>query len=317
MTEELELNATVPESLVGQRLDRVLAQLFTDYSRARIQQWIKQDRVRVDGQSPRTRDKVSGGETVQIHAVLESQGEWKAESIPLFIVYEDEHLLVINKQAGLVVHPAIGNRTGTLVNALLHYAPELELVPRAGIVHRLDKDTTGLLIIARTVIAHKALIEMMQRRDIQREYEAIVQGVMTAGRTIDAPIGRHPIQRLRMAVTKNGRDAVTHYRVLERYRAHSYIRVKLETGRTHQIRVHMAHINYPLLGDPVYGGRLRIPAGCSDDLSDQLHRFRRQALHAARLQLTHPVTGIEMEWSAPLPDDMTKLLVVLREDVKQ
>jgi len=199
----------------------------------------------------------------------------------------------------------------------LHYDPELARVPRAGVVHRLDKDTSGLLVIARTLSCHKALIEMMQRREVHREYQAIVQGVMTAGNTIDAPIGRHPQQRTKMAVVKNGRPAVTHYRVLERFRAHTHVQVQLETGRTHQIRVHMAYIRYPLVGDPVYGGRLRIPAGCSEALYEQLHTFRRQALHAARLELLHPVTGEDMTWLAPLPADMQLLLEVLRADATQ
>jgi len=315
MVEKPPMQAAVPLELAGQRLDRALAQLFSDFSRARLQQWVRDGRVTVDGQSARPRDKVLGGEQIELYPVLEPQGDWQAEPIPLAIVYEDEALLVINKPAGLVVHPAAGNRDGTLLNALLHQAPELEAIPRAGIVHRLDKDTTGLLVIARTLAAHKTLIEMMQQRDIRREYEAVVQGVMTAGNTIEAPIGRHPVQRTRMAVVNNGRPAVTHYRVIERFRAHSHIRVQLETGRTHQIRVHMAHIRYPLLGDPVYGGRLRIPPGCSVALDKQLHRFRRQALHAQRLQLSHPATGEVMDWQAPLPDDMQGLLEVLRQDV--
>jgi 23S rRNA pseudouridine1911/1915/1917 synthase len=317
MSDELRLDAIVPVELAGQRLDKVLAQLFGDYSRARLQQWVRDGRVLVNGVQPRPRDKVHGGEQIELNAVLDSQGDWQAEPIPLTIVYEDETLLVINKPAGLVVHPAVGNRDGTLLNALLHHAPELEAVPRAGIVHRLDKDTSGLLVIARTLAAHKTLIDMMQARDIQREYEAVVQGVMTAGNTIEAPVGRHPVQRTRMAVVRNGRPAVTHYRVSERFRAHTHIRVQLETGRTHQIRVHMAHIHYPLLGDPVYGGRLRIPAGCSEALNEQLHQFRRQALHAARLQLDHPRSGETMEWLAPLPEDMQNLLTVLRADAGQ
>jgi len=314
MVDELNLEASVPDELAGQRIDKVLAQLFGDFSRARLQQWIRDGHVMVGGKQPRPRDKVLGGEKIELHTVLEPQGEWKAEPIPLDIVYEDEALLVINKGAGLVVHPAVGNRDGTLLNALLHHAPELEAVPRAGIVHRLDKDTSGLLVIARTLAAHKTLIDMMQAREIQREYEAVVQGIMTAGGTIEAPIGRHPVQRTRMAVVNNGRPSVTHYRVSERFRAHSHIRVQLETGRTHQIRVHMAHIRYPLLGDPLYGGRLRIPSGCSTALEQQLRQFRRQALHAARLRLSHPLTGETMDWQAPLPEDMRVLLEVLRQD---
>jgi 23S rRNA pseudouridine1911/1915/1917 synthase len=313
----VSLTAIIPEALAGQRLDRVLAQLFSDYSRARLQQWIRDDCVRVDGSVPRVRDKVSGGESVEIHARLEAVGEWQGEAIPLDIVFADESLLVVNKPAGLVVHPAVGNRDGTLVNALLHYDPTLANVPRAGVVHRLDKDTSGLLVIARTLTSHKALIGMMQRREIQRGYLAVAQGVMTAGNTIEAPIGRHPVQRTRMAVVGNGRGAVTHYRVLERFRAHTYIQVQLETGRTHQIRVHMAHSHYPLLGDPLYGGRLRIPAGCTPALAEELHRFRRQALHAARLELRHPVSGEALAWQAPLPADMQHLLEVLRADATQ
>lgn len=317
MVEELQLQATVPPEMAGQRLDRVLAQLFSDFSRARHQQWIRAGQVLVDGIQPRPRDRVAGGEKIALHAVLEAEGDWQPEAIPVDIIHEDESLLVINKPAGLVVHPAAGNRDGTLLNALLHHAPELAAVPRAGIVHRLDKDTSGLLVIARNLTVHKRLIEMMQARDIQREYQAVIQGVMTAGNTVDAPIGRHPLQRKRMAVVRSGRPAVTHYRVIERFRAHTHIRVQLETGRTHQIRVHMAHLHYPLLGDPVYGGRLRIPAGCSQALDEQLHRFKRQALHAQRLQLSHPLTGEDMDWQAPLPDDMRVLLDVLRQDANE
>jgi len=317
MVEELQLQATVPPEMAGQRLDRVLAQLFSDFSRARLQHWIRAGQVSVDGIQPRPRDRVTGGEKIALHAVLEVEGDWQPEAIPLDIIHEDESLLVINKPAGLVVHPAAGNRDGTLLNALLHHAPELAAVPRAGIVHRLDKDTSGLLVIARNLTVHKRLIEMMQARDIQREYQAVIQGVMTAGNTVDAPIGRHPLQRKRMAVVRSGRLAVTHYRVIERFRAHTHIRVQLETGRTHQIRVHMAHLHYPLLGDPVYGGRLRIPAGCSQALDEQLHRFKRQALHAQRLQLSHPLTGEDMDWQAALPDDMRVLLDVLRQDANE
>jgi 23S rRNA pseudouridine1911/1915/1917 synthase len=315
--DSVSLTASIPEALSGQRLDRVLAQVFSDYSRARLQQWIRDDCVRVDGAVPRVRDKVLGGERVEIHARLEAEGEWRAEAIPLDIIYADESLLVVNKPAGLVVHPAAGNRDGTLVNALLHYDPALARVPRAGVVHRLDKDTSGLLVVARTLASHTALIGMMQRREIHRHYQAVVQGVMTAGSTVVAPVGRHPVQRTRMAVVGNGRDAVTHYRVLERFRAHTFIQVQLETGRTHQIRVHMAHIRYPLLGDPLYGGRLRVPPGCTAALADELRHFRRQALHAARLELIHPVSGVTQVWQAPQPADMQHLLEVLRTDATQ
>lgn len=314
MSTQSPLTATIPENLGGERVDRVLAQLFPDFSRARLQQWIRQGEITVDGRILRPRDKVAGGETVVVTPSYPDQGDWQGEAIPLDIVFEDEVLIVINKAAGMVVHPAAGNYQGTLLNALLHHAPELAQLPRAGIVHRLDKDTSGLLVIARTLPAHKSLVEQMQARTIKREYAAIVQGVMTAGGTVDAPIGRHPQQRKRMAVVPNGRPAITHYRVSERFRAHSAIRVMLETGRTHQIRVHMAHIHYPLVGDPVYGGRLRLPPACSSQLREQLQQFRRQALHAAQLTLQHPLSGDEITWQADMADDMVTLLAALKQD---
>ena len=236
------------------------------------------------------------------------------QAIPLHIVYEDEHLLVINKPAGLVVHPAAGNHDGTMLNALLHYAPELVHVPRAGIVHRIDKETSGLLVVARTLTAQTDLVQQLQERSIEREYEAVAMGVMTSGGSVDAPIGRHAVDRKRMAVTRSGKPAVSHYRVAERFRIHTHIKVHLETGRTHQIRVHMAYIHHPLLGDPVYGGRLRIPPGSSESLMTTLRTFKRQALHAARLALQHPESGEPMEWHAPLPDDMTTLIKALHDD---
>jgi 23S rRNA pseudouridine1911/1915/1917 synthase len=247
---------------------------------------------------------------------LEAETRWRPQSLPLDIVYEDDSVLVINKPAGLVVHPGAGNVDGTLSNALLHHAPELETVPRAGIVHRIDKDTSGLLVVARNLAAQKSLVEQLQARAFDREYEALTQGVMTAGGTVDAPIGRHPVNRLRQAVVPNGKEAITHYRVLEKFRAHTHIRVKLETGRTHQIRVHMAHIHYPLVGDPVYGGRLRIPAGATAELEAALRGFRRQALHAALLGFVHPRSGEFMSWQAPLPEDMVQLLAACRQDAQ-
>jgi 23S rRNA pseudouridine1911/1915/1917 synthase len=298
------------------RLDQALAQLFDEYSRSRLSQWLKAGQVRVNGQQLRGRDKVWGGEQVEIHAELEEQTDWQAEAIPLEIVYEDEQLLVINKPAGLVVHPAAGNLTGTLVNALLHHDASLSTVPRAGIVHRLDKDTSGLLVVAKTLTAQKSLVEQLQARSILREYQAVVTGVLTAGGTVDAPIGRHPVHRKRMAVVPNGKSAVTHYRVVERFRAHSWIRCRLETGRTHQIRVHMAHIHHPLVGDPVYGGRLRLPTGCDTSLAETLRNFQRQALHAGRLGLVHPASGKTLEWKAALPADMESLLAGLRTDAE-
>ena len=309
------LTARIGVELAGKRLDQVLAQLFPDYSRSRHQQWIKEGLVTMDGVACRPRDKVLGGEWIALEARLEEQVACQPEAIALDIVYEDGALLVINKPAGLVVHPAAGNPDGTLQNALLHHDPELIQLPRAGIIHRLDKETTGLLVIAKTPGAHRALVEQLQERAFDREYRAIAMGVMTAGGSVDEPIGRHPTQRIKMAVNHSGKEAVTHYRVLERFRAHTYLKVKLETGRTHQIRVHMAHIRYPLVGDPVYAGRLRQPAGATEQLREKLRHFHRQALHAKRLGLTHPESGEWIEWESPLPDDMQQLLDVLREDL--
>jgi 23S rRNA pseudouridine1911/1915/1917 synthase len=301
--------------LAGKRLDQALAQLFPDYSRSRLQQWVKAGLVTLDGVTCRPRDKVLGGEWVALEARLEDQVECRPQAIDLDIVYEDACLILINKPAGLVVHPAAGNPDGTLQNALLHHDPELIQLPRAGIIHRLDKETTGLLVIARTPAAHKALVEQLQAREFDREYRAVATGVMTAGGSVDEPIGRHPTQRIKMAVHRAGKEAVTHYRVLERFRAHTYLKINLETGRTHQIRVHMAHLRYPLVGDPVYAGRLRQPAGASEQLREALRRFRRQALHALKLGLTHPESGEWMEWESPLPEDMQLLLEALRADL--
>ena len=292
----------------------VLAQLFPDYSRSRLQKWIKDGHVTVNQQRLRPKDTVFGGEIVELNVVLDDETQWQAQEIPLEIVYEDSDIIVINKPADFVVHPGAGNPDGTLGNALLHRYPELESVPRAGVVHRLDKDTTGLLVIARTLKAQKSLVEQLQAREFEREYVALVVGVMTSGGTVDEPIGRHPTQRIKMAVVHNGKEAVTHYRVLERFRAHTLVKVNLETGRTHQIRVHMAYIHYPLVGDPLYGGRLQIPSGCSPQFGEVLRQFKRQALHAARLGLVHPHTGDYMEWEAPLPADMAHLIAAARDD---
>lgn len=258
-----------------------------------------------------------GGEQIQLKVVLVSENSWEPENIPLNLVYEDEHLLVINKPAGMVVHPAAGNFNGTMLNALLHYAPELEAVPRAGIVHRLDKETSGLLVIARTLTSQKILVEQLQARSFLREYDAIIRGSVTAGSTINQPIGRHPINRKRMAVNSNGKAAITHYRVSERYRLHTKLTVKLETGRTHQIRVHMAYINHPLLGDPVYGGRFKIPAASNDAFVQMLKSFKRQALHARHLGLIHPASNEFIEWEREVPQDMLDLQDALRLDFKK
>ncbi|HEB93215.1 MAG TPA: 23S rRNA pseudouridine(1911/1915/1917) synthase RluD [Gammaproteobacteria bacterium] len=316
MTESHRLTEIVPETLAGLRLDQALAALFPDYSRARLTRWVKGGHVLVDGKRLRPRDAVHGGEEVVLAAEQEVETTWRAQDIPLDIVFEDEAVLVIDKPAGLVVHPGAGNMDGTLSNALLHYDPALEQVPRAGVVHRLDKDTSGLLVVARTLTAQKSLVEQLQARDVEREYLALSMGLMTAGGSVQAPIGRHPGQRLRQAVVPGGREAITHYRVEERFRAHSLLRVKLETGRTHQIRVHMAYLKYPLVGDPVYGGRLRIPAGATPALIEALCGFKRQALHAGRLGFEHPLSGESMSWRAPLPLDMAALVDACREDSK-
>jgi 23S rRNA pseudouridine1911/1915/1917 synthase len=317
MTRQM-LHAAVPDELAGKRLDQVLAELFPDYSRSRLQKWVKSGKVTVNGTSRAVKEKVTAGDRIELQVVEEAVIEDAPEKIDLDILYEDDDLLVINKPAGLVVHPAAGNPAGTLLNGLLHHAPSLETLPRAGIVHRLDKDTSGLLVVARSQRAHKQLVEMLQQRDIHREYRTIVHGRMVAGGTVDEPIGRHPTQRKKMAVlySESAKPAMTDYRVLERFRAHCLLQVKLHSGRTHQIRVHMAHIRHPVVGDPLYGGRLQIPAGCSDALRDALRSFRRQALHAFRLGFEHPATGEWIEWEAPMPDDMERLLSVLREDAK-
>jgi len=316
MMPTVQLQVTIPDTLRGHRLDRALAELVPDYSRSRLQQWIRAGQVTLDGRVAQVREKVSAGEVVRIEAELRDQSDDQPQPIELEVVYADADLLVINKPAGLVVHPAAGNPAGTLLNALLHYDPALAALPRAGIVHRLDKATTGLMVVARNLTAHKRLVEALQARAITREYLTVVNTVLTGGGTIDAPVGRHPVDRKRMAVTAGGKEAVTHYRVEERYRAHTLVRVRLETGRTHQIRVHMAHLHTPVVGDPVYGGRLRLPAGAGAALQAALTGFRRQALHATRLELQHPSSGETVSWEAGMPDDMAELIQVLREDAE-
>ncbi|TNF35720.1 MAG: 23S rRNA pseudouridine(1911/1915/1917) synthase RluD [Gammaproteobacteria bacterium] len=314
MSDEV-LTARVPHEFAEQRLDSVLAELFPDYSRSRLQQWIKNGKVLLNGQVPRPRDKVVGDELIEVHVDPDPVNEsCEAQPIQLDVIYQDEDLIVINKPVGLVVHPAAGHHDGTLQNALLYLDEGLEQVPRAGIVHRLDKDTSGLLVVARNLKSHKQLVEQLQARTVSREYHAIVNGVMTAGGTVEEPIGRHPRDRKKMAVREDGKEAISHYRVIERYRGHSHIRVNLETGRTHQIRVHMAHIHYPLVGDTVYGGRLKIPKGASEALITALRGFHRQALHAARLGLDHPTSGEYLEWEVELPEDMQRLLAILEQD---
>jgi 23S rRNA pseudouridine1911/1915/1917 synthase len=313
-TEFREHALTLPAEAAGLRFDQALARALPQYSRARLAAWIGAGAVEVDGRPLRGKDKVLGGEQVRIRAQLPAEIGVTPEAIPLTVVFRDRSLLVIDKPAGLVVHPGAGNARHTLQNALLALDPQLARVPRAGLVHRLDKDTSGLLVVARTLEAHSALVAALAAREITREYLAIVTGVMTGGGTVDEPIGRHRTQRVRMTVRADGRAALTHYRVARRFRAHTLVRVTLETGRTHQIRVHLAHIGFPLVGDPLYGGRRRIPAGISAELASELRGFPRQALHAARLKLAHPVTGRELEWQAPPPADLQQLLAALETD---
>jgi 23S rRNA pseudouridine1911/1915/1917 synthase len=306
---------TIPPECAGRRLDQVMAELLPEYSRTRLKDWIDEGKVLVDGAALKPRDKVVGGEAVQVEATLEPETLVSGEAIDLDIVHQDQHVLVLNKPAGLVVHPGAGNHAGTLQNALLHFEPGLAVLPRAGIVHRLDKDTSGLMVVARTVEAHTALVRQIEAREVEREYQAVCVGVMTAGGTVDAPIDRHRLDRLRMAVRQGGREAVTHYRVVTRFRGHTHVWLKLETGRTHQIRVHMAHIRYPLVGDAVYGGRLLLPKGASPEVVEELRSFRRQALHAARLAFAHPVSGKPIDVAAALPADMQNLIGILAADV--
>jgi 23S rRNA pseudouridine1911/1915/1917 synthase len=306
----------IPEELAGLRLDQALARMFPDYSRSRLKDWLLAGAITVEGGPKRPRDAVSGGEVVEFEPRAETEVRAAPEPITLDVVYEDDDLLVVNKPAGLVVHPGAGNPGGTLMNGLLHHAPRLEEVPRAGIIHRIDKDTTGLLLIAKTLPAHTALVRQLAEREITRNYLAVCNGVLTGGGTIDQPIGRHPVDRKRMSIQQNGKPAVTHYTVLERFRAFTYISVKLDTGRTHQIRVHFAWRRHALVGDPAYGGRLALPKGASEAVIETLRRFKRQALHATRLAFEHPATGETVELEVPPPEDFQHLLGVLREDTQ-
>lgn len=317
MAEKIQHQDIVPDSCLGKRFDQTLAEMFPDYSRSRLKEWILAGQVSVNGDALTIpREKMYGGEQIEIITEVEADIRFDPQNIPLNIVYEDDDILVINKPAGLVVHPGAGNPDGTVLNGLLHYCPQLDVVPRAGIVHRLDKDTTGLMVVAKTIAAQTNLVESLQAREITREYEAIACGVMTAGGVVDEPIGRHSTKRTHMAVTMMGRPSVTHYRVMEKFRLHTRLRLRLETGRTHQIRVHMSHITHPLVGDPVYGGRPRPPKNATIELREVLKSFKRQALHAAMLSLFHPITGEEMTWHAEIPQDMVNLTNILREDSK-
>lgn len=311
---EIPRQATVPDTAAGRRFDVVLAELFPEFSRSRLAEWIKSGDARLDGQAVKPRDPVRGGETASLNVVLETQTHALPEDIPLEVLYEDADVFVLDKPAGLVVHPGAGNPTGTLVNALLHRDPALSALPRAGIVHRLDKDTSGVMVVARTLPAHTALVAQLAARDVHRQYLAIVVGALVSGGTANAAIDRHPRDRLKMAVREDGREAVTHYRLRERFRAHTALECRLETGRTHQIRVHMVHLRHPILGDPLYGGPLKLPKGATEELTAALRAFKRQALHAETLAFEHPVSGEQVEVSAPAPADMQELMKLLRED---
>lgn len=318
MAENIQHTEQVPDTCLGKRLDQTLAEMFPEYSRSRLKEWILAGNVSVnDKVITKAREKMFGGEQISIVAEVEADVRFEPQNIPLNIVYEDDDILVINKPADLVVHPGAGNPDGTILNALLYHYPQIDTVPRAGIVHRLDKDTTGLMVVAKTIPAQTALVEALQAREITREYEAVANGIMTAGGTVDEPIGRHSTKRTHMAVTFSGRPSVTHYRVMEKYRAHTRLRLRLETGRTHQIRVHMSHITHPLVGDQLYGGRPRPPKKASPEFLEYLRNFKRQALHATMLSLAHPITGEQMTWHAEPPEDFVKLINLLKEDSKE
>ena len=307
---------TVPAELSGQRLDQALARMFPEYSRSRLKNWLLQGFITVDEQAMRPRDAVTGGESVRLQPQSETSVTSAPEALELDIIFADEDCLVVNKPAGLVVHPGTGNPHGTLMNGLLHHVPDLDQLPRAGIVHRLDKDTSGLLLVAKTLQAHTALVRALVAREIARHYIAVCGGVLTGGGSINEPIGRHPVDRLKMSVQRDGKAAVTHYRVIQRFAAHTSISVQLETGRTHQIRVHFAHRRHSLVGDQTYGGRLAMPAGASDRLRDTLQQFRRQALHAEKLAFAQPRSGEKIDLQVAPPADFADLLSALAEDAE-
>ena len=299
--------------MTGERLDASLAEMLPDFSRSKITAWIKSGDALMNGKNFKPKDKVSGNEIVDLTLNQKQSNDWAAEEIPLDIVYEDKDIIVINKQFGLVTHPGAGNWSGTLANALLYYDPALASLDRAGIVHRLDKNTSGLMVIARNEKSQKYLVEQLQNHSVDREYSAIVYGHMIAGGTVDEPIGRDPKDRVKQAVSMSGKNATTHYRAIDRFKSHTHVKAILETGRTHQIRVHLSHVGHSLIGDPMYGGRVRFPKKASVELKDALLNFKRQALHSKKLTLTHPISGELMSWKAPLPDDMLGLLEVLKK----
>lgn len=312
--QKIQYHFIIPETLHDKRFDQAVAQLATEFSRSQLKTWIISGNITLDGNIARPRDKVRSGQQIGIDAEMHNDNNWHGEDLPLDIIYEDEHIIVINKPAGVVVHPGAGNTHGTLVNALVHHAPVMKDLPRCGIVHRLDKNTSGLLVAVKTAKAHQSIIKQLQTHEMGREYEAICKGVLISGDSIEEPIGRHPKSRIKMAVHPNGKEAITHYRIIERFREHTHVRVQLETGRTHQIRVHFDHKLFPLLGDPVYGTYKKPAKKGSEDYQSAIQAFRRQALHAAKLTLTHPESHELMSWGTPLPDDMQQLLTALRHD---
>ena len=303
----------IPERMAGERIDAAMSEMLPDYSRSKITVWIKLGDALINNKTFKPKDRVSGNETIQLMLSQKQSNQWLAEKIPLNIVYEDEDIIVINKQFGLVTHPGAGNWTGTLANALLHYDPSLSKLDRVGIVHRLDKNTSGLMVIARSEKSQKYLVEQIQNHSVDREYSAIVYGHMIAGGTVDEPIGRDSRDRLKQAISERGKEAITHYRAIDRFKSHTHVKAILETGRTHQIRVHLSYVGHSLVGDPIYGGRVRFPKKASEDLKDALYNFKRQALHSKKLTLTHPISGELMSWKAPVPEDMVQLLEVLKK----
>ena len=308
------MTAQVPEALHGARLDAAAASLFPAFSRSRLADWIKSGRLQRNHSAAKPRDKVAVADHITLTPEYDDRVEWAPEALPLDLLYEDDHVIVLNKPAGLVVHPAAGHHSGTLVNRLLAHAPEMASLPRGGIVHRLDKDTSGVMLAAKSTLAHKSLVAQLAERTVSRNYSAVCRGTFSGGGTIDAPIGRHPTSRIKMAVVPDGKPAVTHYRIAGRFGAHTHLDVSLESGRTHQIRVHLAWRKHPLIGDPVYGGRAMRPAGASDRLLSALQEFPRQALHARELAFLHPESDESLQFSAPIPDDLAELLGCLAEE---
>jgi 23S rRNA pseudouridine1911/1915/1917 synthase len=306
----------IPFHAAGRRLDRALVELFPDFSRSQLQQWLDAGQILINGQSRRRSDKVHGGECVETpHGLIGSELSDQPQALPVNIVFEDEQILVLNKPAGLVVHPAAGHPDGTLLNALLHHCPQLETIPRAGLVHRLDKDTTGLLVVAKTLLAHHCLVQQLQARTLHREYRAVVTGTTLTEGSIHTCIGRHPHHRTKMAVVTIGKPAITNYVVIARYRYHSLLKIQLKTGRTHQIRVHMAHCQSPIVGDQVYGSKPMTSNHMTPELQSLLRSFPRQALHAQSLGLVHPLNHHLLFWEAPLPDDVETLITALTADM--